>query len=86
MGAGVECPERRREHDEREGYRRCDQAPDSIADGHTFTLSGYGVNRSVSLLATITVSLTANKTGVFPFRCEFHKPWMGGELVVLPAR
>lgn len=55
-------------------------------DGHTFTLPGYGINRSVSPLATITVSFTANKAGVFPFLCEFHKPWMGGELVVLPAR
>lgn len=55
-------------------------------DGHTFTLPGYGINRSISPLATVTVSFTANKTGVFPFHCEFHKPWMHGELVVLPAR
>lgn len=55
-------------------------------DGHTFTLRGYGINRSISPLATITISFTANKPGVFPFHCEFHKPWMGGELVVLPAR
>jgi plastocyanin len=55
-------------------------------DGHTFTLPAYAINRSISPLASVTVSFTANKAGVFPFRCEFHKPWMGGELVVLPAR
>lgn len=55
-------------------------------DGHTFTLPGYGINRSITPLETITVSFTANKAGIFPFRCEFHKPWMNGELVVLPAR
>jgi plastocyanin len=55
-------------------------------DGHTFTLPGYAINRSLSPLAAITVSFTANKAGEFPFYCEFHKPWMGGELIVLPAR
>lgn len=55
-------------------------------DGHTFTLAGYGINRSVAPLANVTVSFTASRVGVFPFQCEFHKPWMSGELVVLPAR
>lgn len=55
-------------------------------DGHTFTLPGYGINRSISPLGEITVSFTAGKVGIFPFHCEFHKPWMSGEVVVLPAR
>lgn len=55
-------------------------------DGHTFTLPGYGINRTISPLASLTVSLTATKAGVFPFYCEFHKPWMRGELVVMPTR
>lgn len=55
-------------------------------DGHTFTLPGYRINRTLSPLATITISFMASKSGTFPFYCEFHKPWMRGELVVLPAR
>ncbi|MHB8813525.1 MAG: cupredoxin domain-containing protein [Steroidobacteraceae bacterium] len=55
-------------------------------DGHTLTIPGYGINESVPPLSTETVTFTANKAGVFPFHCEFHKPWMSGELIVLPAR
>ena len=55
-------------------------------DGHTFTLPGYGINKSLPPLSTETVSFTAGKAGVFPFHCEFHKPWMSGELVVLPTK
>lgn len=53
-------------------------------DGHTFTLSGYGINKSIPPLAMVNVTFVANKAGVFPFQCEFHKPWMHGELVVMP--
>lgn len=55
-------------------------------DGHTLTIPGYGINVSLPPLSTKTVSFTASKAGVFPFYCEFHKPWMSGKLVVLPAR
>ncbi|EQD27270.1 nitrous-oxide reductase [mine drainage metagenome] len=55
-------------------------------DGHTFTLPGYGINKSLPPLSTETVSFIAGKAGVFSFHCEFHKPWMSGELVVLPAK
>lgn len=55
-------------------------------DGHTLTIPGYGINQSLPPLSTQTVSFTADKAGVFPFHCEFHKPWMSGELVVLPTR
>lgn len=55
-------------------------------DGHTFTLAAYHINRSIPPLADVTITFTANKAGIFPFACEFHKPWMAGELVVLPAR
>jgi len=37
-------------------------------------------------LASVTVTFAAPKAGEFPFYCEFHKPWMGGELVALPTR
>lgn len=55
-------------------------------DGHTFTLPGYGINKSLPPLSTETVAFTADKVGVFPFHCEFHKPWMSGEMVVLPNK
>lgn len=55
-------------------------------DTHTLTIPGYGINKSLPPLSTETVSFTATKTGVFPFHCEFHKPWMRGELVVLSAK
>ncbi len=55
-------------------------------DGHTLTIPGYRINQSIAPLATVTVSFTADKAGVFPFHCEFHKPWMTGELVVLPTK
>ena len=55
-------------------------------DGHTLTIPGYGINKSLPPLSTQTVSFTADKAGVFPFHCEFHQPWMSGELVVLPTR
>lgn len=55
-------------------------------DGHTFTLPAYGINKSLPPLSTETVSFTADKAGVFPFHCEFHQPWMSGELVVRPSK
>lgn len=55
-------------------------------DGHTLTIPGYGINKSLPPLSTETVSFTADKPGVFQFHCEFHQPWMSGELVVLPAK
>ncbi|HUX74849.1 MAG TPA: cupredoxin domain-containing protein [Steroidobacteraceae bacterium] len=55
-------------------------------DEHTLTIPGYRINQSLPPFATVTVSFTADKAGVFPFHCEFHKPWMSGELVVLPTK
>lgn len=55
-------------------------------DGHTFTVPGYHINVSLPPLSAKTISFTASKAGVFSFYCEFHKPWMGGTLVVLPRR
>lgn len=52
-------------------------------DGHTLSIPGYGINVSVPPLSIKTIKFVAKKAGVFPFHCEFHKPWMGGELVVL---
>jgi nitrous oxide reductase len=55
-------------------------------DGHTFTVPAYNINKTIAPLSTVNVSFVADKSGVFPFMCEFHKPWMAGRLVVLPQR
>lgn len=53
-------------------------------DTHTFTLPAFGINKDIPPLTVVHVSFVASKAGVFPFHCHFHKPWMAGELVVLP--
>ena len=53
-------------------------------DTHTFTLPAFGINKDIAPLGVAHISFVANKTGVFPFHCNFHKPWMSGEVVVLP--
>ncbi len=55
-------------------------------DGHTFTLKAYGINQTLSPLSAVKVSFTATKSCIFQYECEFHKPWMAGELVVLPRK
>jgi plastocyanin len=56
-------------------------------DTHTFTLPAFGINETnIPPLGVVHVSFVASKAGVFPFRCEFHKPWMAGQLVVLPRK
>lgn len=55
-------------------------------DAHTLTIPGYHINVSLPPLSSETVTFTAAKAGVFPFFCEFHKPWMSGRLVILAAR
>lgn len=55
-------------------------------DTHTFTLPAFGINKDIPPLGIAHVSFLANKAGVFAFHCNFHKPWMSGELVVLPRR
>jgi nitrous oxide reductase len=54
-------------------------------DLHTFTLPAYNIDRSIPPLRTVNVIFKADKAGVFPFHCDNHKPWMSGQLIVLPA-
>ncbi len=54
-------------------------------DLHTFTLPAYGISRTLPRLSTVNVTFYADKAGEFSFHCDYHKPWMSGELVVLPA-
>lgn len=53
---------------------------------HPSTLEGYDINFTVKRGELTTVSFTADKAGVFRFRCGVHQPSMTGELIVLPAR
>jgi len=64
-------------------FRNLEGGPDDL---HTFTLPAYDINRAIPSLQTVDVIFKADKAGVFPFHCDNHKPWMSGELIVLPAR
>lgn len=64
-------------------FRNLEGGPDDL---HTFTLPAYDIDRSIPPLQTVNVIFKADKAGVFPFHCDNHKPWMSGELIVLPAR
>ena len=62
--------------------RNLEGGPDDL---HSFTLPAYRIDRALPPLSTVNVTLKADRAGVFPFYCDHHKPWMSGELVVLPA-
>lgn len=62
--------------------RNLEGGPDDL---HTFTLPAYRIDRSIPPLQTVNVTFKADRAGVFRFYCDHHKPWMSGELVVLPA-
>lgn len=53
---------------------------------HPSTLDGYGIDFTVKRGELTRVTFTADKAGVFPFRCGVHQPSMTGELIVLAAR
>lgn len=52
---------------------------------HPTTIEGYDVSFTVKRGELTTVTFTADKAGVFPFRCGTHQPAMVGELIVLPG-
>jgi nitrous oxide reductase len=62
--------------------RNLEGGPDDL---HTFTLPAYRIDRSIPPLQTVNVTFKADRAGVFPLYCDHHKPWMSGELIVLPA-
>jgi plastocyanin len=55
-------------------------------DEHPSVIDGYDISFTVKRGQLTTVTFTADKTGVFPFRCGVHMPSMTGELIVLPSR
>lgn len=52
---------------------------------HPAVIEGYDVSFTVKRGELTTVTFTADKAGVFPFRCATHQPAMVGELIVLPG-
>ena len=62
--------------------RNLEGGPDDL---HSFTMPAYRIDRALPPLSTVNVTFRADRAGVFHFYCDHHKPWMSGELVVLPA-
>jgi hypothetical protein len=52
---------------------------------HPTVIEGYDISFTVKRGELTTVRLTADKPGVFEFRCGVHEPSMVGELIVLPG-
>ncbi len=52
---------------------------------HPTVIDGYDISFTVKRGQLTHVTFTADKPGVFPFRCGVHMPSMTGELIVLPA-
>ncbi|KSV83713.1 hypothetical protein [Sinorhizobium sp. GL28] len=48
-------------------------------------IDGYDISFTVKRGQLTTVTFTADKAGVFEFRCGTHQPSMVGELIVLPG-
>jgi plastocyanin len=56
---------------------------DTTDSPHTFTLSAYSINVSLTPGQKQDISFTANTPGTFMFNCNFHPTTMRGQLVVL---
>jgi plastocyanin len=52
---------------------------------HPTVIEGYDLEFTVKRGQLTTVTFTADKAGVFVFRCGAHPPSMVGELIVLPG-
>ncbi len=52
---------------------------------HPTVIDGYDISFTVKRGQLTTVTFTADKAGVFQFRCGIHQPSMVGELIVLPG-
>ena len=50
---------------------------------HPGVIDGYDISFTVKRGQLTTVTFTADKAGVFEFRCGTHQPSMVGELIVL---
>jgi plastocyanin len=52
---------------------------------HPAVIDGYDITFTVKRGQLSSVTFTADKVGVFEFRCGIHQPSMTGELIVLPS-
>jgi len=57
----------------------------SLREEHGYEIEGVGVKEVVGANQTKTVSFKATKAGIFPIKCQLHKPTlhMAGQLLVL---
>ncbi len=51
---------------------------------HGFTIPAYGITEVVTRGVPKTVTFTADKAGIVPYRCQLHPAHVGGELLVIP--
>jgi plastocyanin len=53
---------------------------------HPTVIEGYNISFTVKRGELTSIAFTADKAGVFAFRCGIHQPSMVGELIVMPSR
>ncbi len=52
-------------------------------DEHGYEIAAYGIREVVPGQQTKTVTITADKAGIFPIRCHLHPAHVTGQLIVL---
>ncbi len=50
---------------------------------HGYQIEAFGIKEVVGPKASKTFSFRASKAGIFPIKCQLHKPHVAGQLVVL---
>ncbi len=50
---------------------------------HGYQIEAFGIKKVVGPKASKTFSFRASKAGIFPIKCQLHKPHVAGQLVVL---
>ncbi len=55
----------------------------STAGTHGFTVDGTTISRTVDPGATISVTVTSVKDGIYRFYCQLHPAHLAGQLVVM---
>lgn len=51
---------------------------------HGFEIDAFKIKEVVDAQKTATVKFKADKTGIFPIKCQLHPPHVAGQLVILP--
>ena len=50
---------------------------------HGYQIEAFGIKKVVGPKTSKTISFRASKAGIFPIKCQLHKPHVAGQLVVL---